>query len=180
MRTGRRAAVAAVRFSAAFKATRDVIVDMSDLRFADPSLMIDLACLAQRLRASGTLDLAAAPAAARAHADRARRARPPALGAGRHAARPPPELRFIRAGSLSSECRLLLVILFIVVPIAELAVIIQVGQAIGVWWTIALLVADSVLGAWLMRSQGRAAWRRFVGPSRAPGCRRARWPTACS
>jgi anti-anti-sigma factor len=37
--------------SAALKATRDVIVDLSDLHFADPSLMIDLACLAQRLRA---------------------------------------------------------------------------------------------------------------------------------
>jgi UPF0716 protein FxsA len=56
---------------------------------------------------------------------------------------------------------LLLVALFIAVPIAELAVIIQVGQAIGVWWTIAILVADSVLGSLLMRSQGRAAWRRF-------------------
>ena len=55
-----------------------------------------------------------------------------------------------------------LVILFIVVPIAELAVIIQVGQLIGVWWTIALLVVDSILGSLLMRSQGRAAWRRFV------------------
>src|SRR5215216_4918157 len=55
----------------------------------------------------------------------------------------------------------LLVALFIAVPIAELALIIQVGQAIGVWWTIALLVADSVLGSILMRSQGRAAWRRF-------------------
>jgi UPF0716 protein FxsA len=54
-----------------------------------------------------------------------------------------------------------LVLLFIVVPIAELAVIIQVGQEIGVWWTIALLVADSILGSVLMRSQGRAAWRRF-------------------
>jgi anti-anti-sigma factor len=39
--------------SAALKATRDVIVDLSELRFADPSLMIDLACLAQRLRAQG-------------------------------------------------------------------------------------------------------------------------------
>ena len=39
--------------SAALNATRDVIVDLSDLRFADPSLMIDLACLAQRLRAQG-------------------------------------------------------------------------------------------------------------------------------
>jgi UPF0716 protein FxsA len=55
----------------------------------------------------------------------------------------------------------LLVLLFIVVPIAELFVIIQVGEAIGVLPTIALLIADSVLGSMLMRSQGRAAWRRF-------------------
>ena len=39
--------------SAALRASRDVIVDLSELRFADPSLMIDLACLAQRLRAHG-------------------------------------------------------------------------------------------------------------------------------
>jgi UPF0716 protein FxsA len=57
--------------------------------------------------------------------------------------------------------RLLLVVLFIVVPIAELAILIQVGQAIGVWWTIALLIADAVLGSMLARSQGRAVWRRF-------------------
>ena len=56
---------------------------------------------------------------------------------------------------------LLLVILFIVVPIAELAVLIQVGQAIGVWWTILLLIADAILGSWLLRTQSRAAWRRF-------------------
>jgi anti-anti-sigma regulatory factor len=30
-----------------------VIVDLSELRFADLSLMVDLACLAQRLRAQG-------------------------------------------------------------------------------------------------------------------------------
>jgi anti-anti-sigma regulatory factor len=34
-------------------ATRDVIVDLSELQFADTSVMIDLACLAQRLRAQG-------------------------------------------------------------------------------------------------------------------------------
>jgi UPF0716 protein FxsA len=56
---------------------------------------------------------------------------------------------------------LLLIIIFIVVPIAELAVLIQVGQLIGVWWTIALLVADAVLGSWLLRTQTRTAWRRF-------------------
>jgi UPF0716 protein FxsA len=55
----------------------------------------------------------------------------------------------------------LLVLIFIVVPIAELALLIQVGQLIGVWWTIAILIADSILGSLLMRSQGRAAWRRF-------------------
>jgi UPF0716 protein FxsA len=55
----------------------------------------------------------------------------------------------------------LLLLLFIVVPILELFVILQVGQAIGVLPTIALLIADSVLGSVLMRSQGRTAWRRF-------------------
>jgi UPF0716 protein FxsA len=56
---------------------------------------------------------------------------------------------------------LLLILLFIVVPIAELYVIIQIGELIGVWWTLALLLADSLIGSWLMRSQGRVAWRRF-------------------
>src|SRR4051794_5590776 len=54
-----------------------------------------------------------------------------------------------------------LVLLFIAVPLAELAVIIQVGQAIGVWWTIGLLLVDSILGSALMRMQGRTAWQRF-------------------
>jgi len=60
-----------------------------------------------------------------------------------------------------------LVLLFIAVPIAELFVIIQVGQAIGVWWTIGILIADSILGSVLMRSQGRIAWRRFNEAIRA-------------
>src|SRR5215213_8255577 len=55
----------------------------------------------------------------------------------------------------------LLVVLFITVPILELFVILQIGGEIGVGWTIALLVADSILGSMLMRSQGRIAWRRF-------------------
>jgi UPF0716 protein FxsA len=55
----------------------------------------------------------------------------------------------------------LLVVLFIAVPILELFVILQIGGLIGPWWTIALLIADSILGSMLMRSQGRAAWRRF-------------------
>ncbi len=55
----------------------------------------------------------------------------------------------------------LLVLLFIVVPIVELYVLIQVGQAIGILPTIALLILDSMLGAWLMKREGARAWRAF-------------------
>jgi UPF0716 protein FxsA len=55
----------------------------------------------------------------------------------------------------------LLIVLFIVIPIAELYVILKVGDLIGILPTIALLVADSLLGAWLLKSQGRTVWRRF-------------------
>jgi UPF0716 protein FxsA len=54
-----------------------------------------------------------------------------------------------------------LALLFLLVPIAELYVIYQVGDAIGVVWTLLLLAADSLLGTLLLRSQGRAVWRRF-------------------
>lgn len=53
------------------------------------------------------------------------------------------------------------VILFILVPVLELAVIIKVGSVIGVLPTIGLLLLDSLLGVWLLRHQGRASWRRF-------------------
>ncbi|HEX6602833.1 MAG TPA: FxsA family protein [Solirubrobacterales bacterium] len=67
---------------------------------------------------------------------------------------------------------LLLVILFIVVPILELYVIIQVGQLIGVLPTLALLLADALLGSWLLKHEGRGAWRRFneaLAARRFPG-----------
>lgn len=56
---------------------------------------------------------------------------------------------------------LLLVLLFILVPIAEIYLIIQVGQAIGPLPTVALLIVDSIVGAWLLRHQGRRAWTSF-------------------
>jgi len=54
-----------------------------------------------------------------------------------------------------------LLLIFIVLPITELYVIYLVGDAIGIWWTLGLLAADSVLGSLLLRSQGRAVWTRF-------------------
>lgn len=45
------------------------------------------------------------------------------------------------------------------VPVVEIYVIIQVGQAIGAWWTVLLLIADSLLGSWLIKREGGRAWQ---------------------
>jgi UPF0716 protein FxsA len=66
----------------------------------------------------------------------------------------------------------LLIILFIVVPIAELYVIIKVGELIGVLPTLILLLADALLGSLLLKHQGRGAWQRFnqaLAERRFPG-----------
>src|SRR4051812_32667563 len=67
---------------------------------------------------------------------------------------------------------ILLVLLFIVVPILELWVIIEVGGLIGVVPTLLLLLADALLGSLLLRHQGRGAWQRFnkaIAERRFPG-----------
>jgi len=51
--------------------------------------------------------------------------------------------------------------LFVVVQIFEVWLLIQIGQAIGGWQTLALLVLDSLLGAALLRHEGRRTWRAF-------------------
>ncbi len=51
-----------------------------------------------------------------------------------------------------------LLVAFVVVPLAEIYVLIQVGQVIGAWWTILLLVLDSIFGTWLIRREGARAW----------------------
>jgi UPF0716 protein FxsA len=67
---------------------------------------------------------------------------------------------------------LFLVALFIVVPLVELAVIIQVGSWLGVVDTLALLILISVLGAWLVKRQGVGLVRRVqaeLAAGRVPG-----------
>ncbi|MGB4271628.1 MAG: FxsA family protein [Propionicimonas sp.] len=51
-----------------------------------------------------------------------------------------------------------LVVAFIVVPIAEVWLLTTVGRAIGIWPTLGILVAEAILGAWLMRREGARAW----------------------
>jgi UPF0716 protein FxsA len=60
---------------------------------------------------------------------------------------------------------------FVVLPIVEIYVIIQVGRVIGAWWTVILLVADAILGAWLVKREGRRAWQALqetIGTGRMP------------
>lgn len=52
-----------------------------------------------------------------------------------------------------------LFIAFVLVPLAEIYVLIQVGHVIGAWWTVLLLVFDSMVGAWLVKREGARAWR---------------------
>ena len=55
----------------------------------------------------------------------------------------------------------LLLLLLLVVPIAELWVIVEVAGALGIPETLALLVLVSVAGAWLLKHQGMATWLRL-------------------
>jgi UPF0716 protein FxsA len=48
---------------------------------------------------------------------------------------------------------------FVLVPLLEIWVILQVGQLVGPWWTIVLLVLDSLVGAWLIKREGGRAWQ---------------------
>ena len=53
-----------------------------------------------------------------------------------------------------------LFLIFIAVPIIEIAIFIQVGGAIGVWPTVAIVLATAFIGATLLRVQGLTTWRR--------------------
>jgi UPF0716 protein FxsA len=60
----------------------------------------------------------------------------------------------------------------LLVPIIEIFVIIQVGQVIGGWPTVALLLVESALGAWLIKREGRRAWNALqtaLQTGRMPG-----------
>lgn len=52
-----------------------------------------------------------------------------------------------------------LFVLFVLVPLVEIYVLVQVGQVIGAGWTILLLVLDALLGTWLIKHEGGRAWR---------------------
>ncbi|MFD0887719.1 FxsA family protein, partial [Streptosporangium algeriense] len=59
--------------------------------------------------------------------------------------------------------RSVLLLSFLAIPVLEVWVLIQVGQVIGGWPTVLLLLAGSLLGAWIVRREGRRAWRNLQG-----------------
>lgn len=57
---------------------------------------------------------------------------------------------------------LLIISLIVVAPLIELYVIVQVGQNIGLFPTIALLIAVSAVGTTLIKREGIKVYREFV------------------
>jgi UPF0716 protein FxsA len=65
-----------------------------------------------------------------------------------------------------------LILFFILVPIAELALLIQLGRWIGLWPTLGLIVVTGILGAALASREGLRAWHGFqldLSEGRIPG-----------
>ena len=54
-----------------------------------------------------------------------------------------------------------LIVVFLVLPLLEVYVLVQVGQVIGALPTVALLIGDALLGTWLTKRAGRRAWAAF-------------------
>lgn len=52
-----------------------------------------------------------------------------------------------------------LFLLFTLVPLAELALLIEVGERIGAGPTVALVLVTGIVGAWLARREGTRSWR---------------------
>ncbi len=57
----------------------------------------------------------------------------------------------------------LVVVGFILLSVAEVWLLTAVGARIGVWWTLAILAAEALIGSWLMLREGRKAWAALTG-----------------
>lgn len=66
-----------------------------------------------------------------------------------------------------SAIRIALVVIFFAFPLLEIAVLIKVGQAVGFWPTLAIVVGTAFLGSRILRDQGLAAVRRTMEQVRA-------------
>lgn len=63
---------------------------------------------------------------------------------------------------MPSPNRAIMLLVFMAVPLIEIALLIKIGQVIGFWATIGLVVATAALGTWLLHRQGMDALRRIM------------------
>ena len=57
--------------------------------------------------------------------------------------------------------RLSMLLLFIGVPIIELALLIELGRNIGFWWTIAIVILTAIVGTAVLQRQGLQTFARI-------------------
>ncbi|HRY07490.1 MAG TPA: FxsA family protein [Hyphomicrobiaceae bacterium] len=63
---------------------------------------------------------------------------------------------------MQSPIRAILLLIFIAVPLLEIALLIKIGQAIGFWATILLVFGTAAIGTWLLHAQGLETLRRVM------------------
>ena len=83
-----------------------------------------------------------------------------------------PTRRLTRRGRRRPHWGWYVFLALLVVPVAEIAVIVAVGSVIGGWQTLALLLAESALGAYLVKREGRRSWQALkvaLGTGQMPG-----------
>jgi UPF0716 protein FxsA len=83
-----------------------------------------------------------------------------------------PTRRLTRRGRRRRHWGWYVFLALLVVPVAEIAVIVAVGSVIGGWQTLALLLAESALGAYLVKREGRRSWQALkvaLGTGQMPG-----------
>ena len=70
-----------------------------------------------------------------------------------------PDRRLTQHGRRRPPWVWLVFVALLVVPLAEIALIVAVGKVIGGWQTIALLLVESALGAYLVKREGSRTWQ---------------------
>jgi UPF0716 protein FxsA len=58
--------------------------------------------------------------------------------------------------------RLGLALIFIAVPLIELALLLKIGQSIGLLWTLFVIIVTAIVGTWVLHVQGFAVMRRSL------------------
>jgi UPF0716 protein FxsA len=54
-----------------------------------------------------------------------------------------------------------LLLFFIITPLIEMALLVKLGEAIGFWPTLGIVLVTGILGSYLTRREGLSVWRRF-------------------